>query len=544
MKKSTALTLALVFASFQLCAQFAFAQQSTTNSAGPNIDVVNENYGEVTSRPKTVKTEPTASSLYRQADALSPLDRKVTIRVNNVPIGTFLNSISAQSKINFIMGEEFSGKKISASLTNVTVREALDTLLRVQGLTYQRVGKSDSYVITSRSEEAPNTITKVYTLNYVSLQPNTSLSTDLNSVMPADVTSSSFGSGSGTSFNVFDSSSSGGGAGSGLSLGNSNAQTIQGNGSSAILGVIQSVLTKQGKIAIDSRTNKLIITDVPEVFPQIESILEELDVKAPQILIEAQVIEVSKGSGYDVGFNWNVEGKFTGGSTQMPWDYFGSSHKGIPGTGSDSILKYFGLTPTVEWDDTLGTWKRTIEGTIPTLDWTNLTVIFRALMTSQEARSLGKPKVITMNNNQAMVTSSRDASIGKITKENDSGSGTSSTSGNERKRVGLTLTVTPQVNKEGYVTLTVLPSYSDLVASETGGDTYDTVTRAVTTQVRVKSGQTVVLGGLLQSSEKESVYKVPILGQIPIIGWLFTSKQKSKSTTDLVIFITPTVLSE
>ena len=92
--------------------------------------------------------------------------------------------------------------------------------------------------------------------------------------------------------------------------------------------------------------------------------------------------------------------------------------------------------------------------------------------------------------------------------------------------------------------MTVLPSYSDLVASETGGDSYDTVTRAVTTQVRVKSGQTVVLGGLLQSSEKEAVTKVPLLGQIPIIGWFFTSKTKSKSTTDLVIFITPTVLSE
>ena len=144
-----------------------------------------------------------------------------------------------------------------------------------------------------------------------------------------------------------------------------------------------------------------------------------------------------------------------------------------------------------------------------------------------------------------MVTSSRDASVGKVTRDTGSGSGgTSTTSGNERKRVGLTLTVTPQVNKEGYVTLTVLPSYSDLVASETGGDTYDTVTRAVTTQVRVKSGQTVVLGGLLQSSEKEAVTKVPLLGQIPIIGWFFTSKTKAKSTTDLVIFITPTVLSE
>jgi len=528
MKKSTALTLALVFASFQLCASVALAQQTAKDASGPNIDVVNETYGEPT-RNKT-KNVATVS---KKAEEQSPLERRVTIRVNSVPIGTFLNSISAQTKINFIMGEEFSNKKISASLTSVTVKEALDTLLRVQDLTYQRVGKSDSYVITRRSEEAPNTITKVYTLNYVSLQPNTSLSTDLSSVMPADVTSSSFGS-SGTSFNVFDSSSGGAGGsslgGGGFSMnGGGDSQTISGNGSSAILNVIKSVLTKQGKIAVDSRTNKLIITDVPEVFPQIESILEELDIKAPQILIEAQVIEVSKASGFDVGFNWNVEGTFTGGSTEMPWDYFGAGKD-----STNSFLKYF-----------TGPNTGTVTTTMAKLDWTNFTVIFKALMTNQEARSLGKPKVITMNNNQAMVTASRDASIGKITRDTGSGTGgTSSTSGNERKRVGLTLTVTPQVNKEGYVTLTVLPSYSDLTASETGGDTYDTVTRAVTTQVRVKSGQTVVLGGLLQSTEKESVTKVPLLGQIPIIGWFFTSKTKAKSTTDLVIFITPTVLSE
>jgi len=529
MKKSIALTLALVFASFGV----AFAQQTAKQATGPKVDVVNENYGEP-AKAKPAPANTGASSLYKRSESVSPLDRKVTIRVNNVPIGTFLNSISAQSKINFIMGEEFSGKKISASLTNVTVREALDTLLRVQGLTYQRVGKSDSYVITNRSEEAPNSVTRVYTLNYVSLQPNTSIASDLSSVMPADVTSSSFGSGGGSSVNIFDSSSSGG------AISGGGGQVTQGNGASAILGVIQSVLTKQGKIAVDSRTNKLIITDVPEVFPQIESILEELDIKAPQILIEAQVIEVSKGSGYDVGFNWNIQGEFTGGSTQMPWDYFGASRN-----SENSFLRYFGVNVNWDVDPTTGARTRTITGTIPTLSWENTSVVFQALMTTSEARSLGKPKVITMNNNQAMVTSSRDASVGKISRDTGGGSsGTTTTSGTERKRVGLTLTVTPQVNKEGYVTLTVLPSYSDLVASETGDDTYDTITRAVTTQVRVKSGQTVVLGGLLQSSEKETVYKVPLLGQIPVLGWLFTSKSKKKSTTDLVIFITPTVLSE
>lgn len=547
MNKRLALLLVFAFAGSQVLSPVAAVAQSTRPEA--KVAVVEDlSYGNDESGFTKAREE---SSIYKETEANSPLDRKVTIRVNNVPIGTFLNSISAQSKINFIMGEEFAGKKVSASLTNVTVREALDTLLRVQGLTYQRIGKSDSYVITKRSEEAPDAITKVYTLNYVSLQKQSSVSQDMNSIMPADVTSSSFGSGTSgsSSVNVFDSTSGGGG---GLDLGGGMGSMNSGgsDGSSAILSIIKSVLTKQGKIAVDARTNKLIITDVPEVFPQVENILAELDVKAPQILIEAQIVEVGKSSGFDVGFTWGGDGgeigQFTGGKTEMPWDYFGGPDGKDPNAGG--FWKYFGTTPkwTSTTDETTGvtSWTREIAGQTPTLDFTMFTVLFKAMMTSGEARSLGKPKVITMNNNAAIITSSREAAVSTITRQDGGGSSSTSTSGVERRRVGLTLTVTPQVNKEGYVTITVAPSYSDLVPSETGQGNYDTVTRAVSTQVRVKSGQTVVLGGLLQSTEKESVRKVPILGQIPIIGWFFTSKQKSKSTTDLVIFLTPTVLSE
>ena len=354
--------------------------------------------------------------------------------------------------------------------------------------------------------------------------------------MPADTTSSSFSTTS-SNVNVFDTTSVGGGAGMGMGTGS--GMSGSGDGASAILSVIKSVLTKQGKIAVDARTNKLIITDVPEVFPQVENILAELDIKAPQILIEAQVIEVGKGSGLNLGFNWtNEDGTWAsaslGGVSAVPWDWLG---------GSSNFWKWFGADGDGNGEPTYGSNinEGNSEGGI-SADFGGFSVAFQAMLSKNEARSLGKPKVITMNNNPAIITSSRDASIGTITKET-SGASTSSTSGNERRRVGLTLTVTPQVNKEGYVTLTVAPSYSDLIPSETG-DSYDTVTRAVSTQVRVKSGQTVVLGGLLQSVEKETVRKVPLLGQIPVIGWLFTNKQNTKSTTDLVIFLTPTVLSE
>ncbi|WP_428050017.1 type II secretion system protein GspD, partial [Candidatus Avelusimicrobium fimicolum] len=178
------------------------------------------------------------------------------------------------------------------------------------------------------------------------------------------------------------------------------------------------------------------------------------------------------------------------------------------------------------------------------LDFSAFNIVLKSLLTRGEAKYLGKPKVVTLNNKTATITTSTDATVGQTMSQSGSSSGEGmTTTSAERKRVGLTLQVTPQVNREGYVTLYVQPSYSDLVSS--GFDfSKDTTTRAASTLVRVKNGQTVVIGGLLTSRETDQTRKVPLLGDIPLLGWLFTSKTKSKSTTDLVIFITPTILAE
>ena len=246
----------------------------------------------------TLVEEPTVklsedTDLYRNVEETSPLDRKVSIRVSNVPISVFLNSITTQAKINFIMSEEFANKKVTASLTRVTVREALDTLLRVHGLAYQRIGKSDSYVVTKRSNDAPDTITKIYTLSYISLQGvgGSSGSSEVSNLMAQDVSSFSTGGGESGGAASGGGNSSGGGAAS---------------GSGEITSIISSMLSPVGHIAVDPRTNKLIITDVPEVFPQVENILAELDIKPPQILIEAQIVEVNKSSGLTLGFEYGA----------------------------------------------------------------------------------------------------------------------------------------------------------------------------------------------------------------------------------------------
>lgn len=483
----------------------------------------------------TLVEEPTVklsgeADLYKNVEEASPLDRKVSIRVSNVPISVFLNSITTQAKINFIMSEEFANKKVTASLTRVTVREALDTLLRVHGLAYQRIGKSDSYVVTKRSNDAPDTITKIYTLSYISLSGvgggSGSASGELNSLLSPGSSGGDMGGGVG------------GGATSSGSTGGS-------DGASEITGIIKSMMSSVGRIATDPRTNKLIITDVPEVFPPIENILAELDVRPPQILIEAQIVEVNKSSGLNLGFEYGgADGTLvsaTGPSRTFDLDYVrGTGIKGwnyiFPKSDSSSSSGGSGGGSGGEGEDSDG-------DEAGVLNFAAFNIVLKTLLTRGEAKYLGKPKVVTLNNKTATITTSTDATVGYTQSLSGSGDTQMTTQAAERKQVGLTLQVTPQVNREGYVTLFVQPTYSDVISSGFE-NSKDTVTRAASTLVRVKNGQTVVIGGLLTSRETEQVRKVPLLGDIPILGWLFTSKTSTKSTTDLVIFITPTVLAE
>ena len=465
------------------------------------------------------------TELYKEAPEPSPLDRRVSIRVSNVPISVFLNSITTQAKINFIMSEEFANKKVTASLTRVTVREALDTLLRVHGLAYQRIGKSDSYVVTKRSNDAPDTITKIYTLSYISLQNGGGSAGD---------------NGGGASSSA--GASTGGESGSSSSTGE---YTPAAPGGSDIMSIIKSMLSPIGRIAVDPRTNKLIITDVSEVFPQIENILAELDIRPPQILIEAQIVEVNKTSGLNLGFEYGGgDGTIltaTGPKRKFDLDYI--TGKGVHGwnyifPSADQESSSSSSSSSSTGDDSGDSG----DNEAGLLDFVGFNVVLRTLLTRGEAKYLGKPKVVTLNNQMATITASTDAAVG-VTVTGGYESTTPTTTTAERKNVGLTLQVTPQVNREGYVTLLVQPSYSDVVSS--GFDNMkDTTTRSASTLVRVKNGQTVVIGGLLTSRETEQVRKVPLLGDIPILGWLFTSKSSTKSTTDLVIFITPTILAE
>ncbi len=443
----------------------------------------------------------------------SLLDARVTVRVKGAPLATFLDTISAQAKINFIITEGLESKRVTAFLQNVTVREALQVLLEIKGLSYTQVGHSNTYIVAPRSKEVENLLTRIYTLSFIPL-------------IPLELT---------------------GGGGAGAAQSTTNATEVP------IVKVLQSILSKLGTVAIDARTNSLIVTDVPEVFPQIEQIINELDKKAPQIMIEAQVVEIDSDRDKELGLDWGGPkgemGTFIAGSrdTSFPMSLPNDLSKtrfldpiaaqvGVIGPGNASIL------PGGIGNQFVGGISNSV------LNLSQLTVALRALVSRTEGRILGKPKILTLNNKRAVFSILRNqaTSVQATLSGVGGGGGAIASATIERHDTGVTLAVTPQVNKDGYVTMLLRPEYIDTQTSpltSSGNPVVDPVTRSAQTMVRVKSGQTLVLGGLLQTTETKAVRKVPFFGYIPLIGWLFSSVSAIRNNTDLVIFITPTIVN-
>lgn len=316
--------------------------------------------------------------------------------------------------------------------------------------------------------------------------------------------------------------------------------------------MLRSVLSKLGKVAIDPRLNAMIVTDVPETFPQIEQIIAELDKKAPQVMLETQIVEIDSDKTQNLGIEWGGAGgelvRFTGGArdTFFPLDIPAkfSNYKFFPSLSQ--TISALGSSGGGTGEESAQLFGATLKGGL--VDMSALSIILRALVTRAEARFLGKPKILTLNNHAAMIQITKNEALGIKTSVSGGGAGiTSASTQAEREETGLVLKVTPQVNREGYITLLVEPSFTDAIRSgisTAGSPFFDSITRKANSVVRVRNGQTIVLGGLLQSKETKTVRKVPFLGYIPLLGWLFTSIDSSRDNTDLVIFITPTIISD
>ncbi len=449
-----------------------------------------------------------------------PAEQLISMDFEDAPIKNVLKILSQQSALNFVTSEGVEVKKVTVYFEDVTVQDALDSIVNANGLRYEK--KNDNlYIIYPAGITDTGTETRVFTLKYTRLSSSPidlaggsiiqelTAASDINAIDTTTATASSDSGGSSSSSTGASSKSS-----------SSKENVITGRGVDTLIG---SMLSDKGKVAIDLNTNSLIVTDTPQTLKQIEKVLEKIDVPSKQVMIEVHIMEVRRNLLEDHGFDWGGSngalGSLTGGSkeTGFPFQVLSGSRTGV----------------NENRDITLGT-----------VSASNLTVTLRMITSDTKTKILARPRVLTMNNEAAQIKLVTNTAIAnQVVTTASEGQSAQTTNTAERAPTGIILKMTPQINQDQSINLYVEPSVTTAVASSFFPSTFlDPTTRSVRTLARVKNNETLVLGGLIDSDYSTAMKKIPGLGDLPIFGKAFNYKDRGDLDRELLIFITPHIV--
>lgn len=290
--------------------------------------------------------------------------------------------------------------------------------------------------------------------------------------------------------------------------------------------------TGSGKIKVDRRLNALIISERPSSLTRIAEVLKSLDKATDQVMIETKFVEVNDTDVKNLGINWSSLANYQIGYS--PADLLLSDNpRASIGTNTG------GTTPGPAPAEAGYAY-----GAVLTAPQFN--VALRALQTANESRVVSNPTIVTLNNTAAEINVGEEYPIPSYTYNAERGS--FEVSGFEYKPIGVLLKVTPQVNSQGFIRLNLEPEISvrgDPVSfgGASGAEIPIIRTRKTKTQVSMKDGHTLAIGGLIDSTSQRGQSKVPVLGNIPGLGRLFRSKTTDESKRNLLIFITSKVVS-
>ncbi len=295
--------------------------------------------------------------------------------------------------------------------------------------------------------------------------------------------------------------------------------------------------TQTSLIQADEDTNSLIINASDAVYNNIRGVIEKLDIRRAQVYVEALIVEITSDNAAELGFQFAGVGS-AGDSTIAGATNFtvGNSIAGAI-TDPTSLGGAAGLTlavlgPEITLPD--GTVTRGIGG------------LARALETRNMANILSTPNLLTLDNAEARIVVGQNVPFltGSFTQGGAGGAGgVNPFQTVQRKDVGLTLKIKPQITEGGSIKLEIMSEVSSVVRQATiAAQDLVTNTRVIETTILVEDGHTIVLGGLIEDSQDESEQAVPILGSIPLIGWLFKYKTSGKKKTNLMVFLRPTIV--
>jgi general secretion pathway protein D len=299
----------------------------------------------------------------------------------------------------------------------------------------------------------------------------------------------------------------------------------------------QVVALTPGMIQADPATNSILINAPDAIYNNLRAALDKLDVRRAQVYVEALIAEITAEKAAEFGIQWqDLSGAGKSGTHAFGGTNFGGPGQNILGISANPGSAGRGLN--------IGVIRGVV--TIPGIgEIINLGVLVRALETDSNANILSTPTLLTLDNEEARIIIGQNVPF--ITGQYAlSGAATTPTPFQtvERRDVGLTLRVKPQISEGGTVRLQIYQEVSSVDATTANPAGVTTNKRAVESMVLVDDGQIVVIGGLIQDSVKDGVEKVPVLGSIPLLGALFTYKTRSRTKTNLMVFLRPTVLRD
>lgn len=433
---------------------------------------------------------------------------KLSLNFQNIEVRALLQVIADFTNFNVVTSDTVTGN-VTLRLKDVPWDQALDIILQAKGLGLR---KSGNVILIAPKDElaAKEKVDLEAKAQIASLEPVRTQSFQLNYTKAEDVAKGLTGQ-------------SGGGGG----------------------GASSRILSTRGSVIAESRTNQLFITDIPSKLEEVQAMIAKIDIPVRQVLIEARIVEAADSFGRSLGVKL--------GATDLRGLRGGVTGYGTPemSVGIGGNMNAIGLQTgqvsgtTIPFNDTQfvslpagglnGFGASTFAVSLFSAAANRfLNLEISALEADGKGKIVSSPRVITADQVKALIEQGEELPYQTAT--------SSGATALQFRKANLKLEVTPQITPEGNVILDVDVNKDSVGRSTAAGFAIDT--KHVRTQILVENGGTVVIGGIFTQQEREDTTKVPLLGDIPVLGNLFKTKTRTTSKTELLVFLTPKVISD
>jgi type IV pilus assembly protein PilQ len=435
-----------------------------------------------TTAPKSSTTSTTTLTTSEQTEAESAIESGgVGVReFQGDDVGQVLRLLARQAKINMVVSEAVVGT-VTMRLEDVTALQAIAIIVKAKGLFMDKIDNV-YYIKTGAERTAEPTESDTYQFSYARAKETAPL--------------------------------------------------------------LLAQLASKDAPQVDERTNTIFFRETRSNIDNIRKLLVQIDKPTKQVMIEARLVEVTANPKQAYGINW--AGVVGGATNPQTIGYSGTNGKTNPITGQlipDDFTLGKGAKPSI-----LGNFGKLAAGQFAILTVPQMSLTLQALNEDSDAEFLANPRVVTADNMQAKIEIIRNQPVPQLNFNEQTA--TAVFGGFLDKKFGNILWVKPSINKDSFITLAVKPEISNKVGDATfvfaGATVASPVidTRSLDSNVLIKSGDTLAIGGLLQDEVLKSRTKVPIMGDVPLLGYLFQSRANIRTKRNLLVFVTPTIIDQ